>query len=207
MQGGSSSSQKSRFAAIFGSPVKLPSKEILRGAYQKTHAFPIMPSPFLRGKGDRLRWMRVDLTLLLSLPITRTVSPHLVAGKAPWQTARCACRLARCACRSSSQKVLRYFLGALFARARSLRGKPCIVDPCSEQLTVLYKIPLARSLAALAPSIGMTERKGNRVDASRMRRTNGYTQSNVCSRFPDGLPFAIFNASKILHSTFYIYHS
>ena len=28
----------------------------------------------------------------------------LVAGKAPWQTARCACRLARCACRSSSQK-------------------------------------------------------------------------------------------------------
>ena len=67
--------------------------------------------------------------------------------------------------------------------------------------------PSAWSLAALAPSIGMTERKGNRVDASRMRRTNGYTQSNVCSRFPDGLPFAIFNASKILHSTFYIYHS
>ena len=67
--------------------------------------------------------------------------------------------------------------------------------------------PSARSLVSLAPSIGMTERKGNRVDASRMRRTNGYTQSNVCSRFPDGLPFAIFNASKILHSTFYIYHS
>ena len=30
--------------------------------------------------------------------------PELVAGKAPWQTARYACRLARCACRSSSQK-------------------------------------------------------------------------------------------------------
>ena len=64
-----------------------------------------MPSPFLRGKGDRLRWMRVDLTLLLSLTIKRTVSPHQAL------------------------------------RARSLRGKPCIVDPCSEQLTVLYKIP------------------------------------------------------------------
>ena len=37
--------------------------------------------------------------------------------KAPWQTAHFACRLARLArsaCRSSSQKVLRYFLGALF---------------------------------------------------------------------------------------------
>ena len=30
-----------------------PSGEILRGAYQKTHAFPIMPSPFLRGKVAR----------------------------------------------------------------------------------------------------------------------------------------------------------
>ena len=29
---------------------------------------------------------------------------RLVAGKAPWQTARFACRPARCACRSSSQK-------------------------------------------------------------------------------------------------------
>ena len=75
----------------------------------------------------------VPSSLLAAPPETRTVSPHLVAGKAPWQTARCACRLARCACRSSSQKVLRYFLGALFARARSLRGKPCI-EPCSEQL-------------------------------------------------------------------------
>ena len=79
--------------------------------------------------------------LILSTPtITRTVSPHLVAGKAPWQTARCACRLARCACRSSSQKVLRYFLGALFARARSLRGKPCI-EPCSERLLLSIQDP------------------------------------------------------------------
>ena len=38
--------------------------------------FLFLPSPFLRGKGDRLRWMRVDLTLLLSLTIKRTVSPH-----------------------------------------------------------------------------------------------------------------------------------
>ena len=110
LQGGSSSSQKSRCAAIFGSPVfsaqsngsltfaplsfrprrhtpmlsafcrlakrstckaaplpknlaslrfsgalfnSPPSGEILRGAYQKTHAFPIMPSPFLRGKVAR----------------------------------------------------------------------------------------------------------------------------------------------------------
>ena len=30
-------------------------------------------------------------------------------------------------------------------RARSLRGKPCI-EPCSEQLTVLYKIPPPASL-------------------------------------------------------------
>ena len=134
LQCGSSSSQKSRCAAIFGSPIISCTVEwVLRGAYRKTNAPTFMPSPFLRGKGDRLRWMRVDLTLLLSLPITRIVSPHLVAGKAPWQTARCACRLARCACRSSSQKVLRYFLGALFARARSLRGKPCI-EPCSSPL-------------------------------------------------------------------------
>ena len=45
-------------------------------AYRKTNtSLSPLPSPFLRGKGDRLRWMRVDLTLLLSLPITRTVSP------------------------------------------------------------------------------------------------------------------------------------
>ena len=30
---------------------------------------------------------------------------RLVAGKAPWQTARYACRLARCACRSSFPKI------------------------------------------------------------------------------------------------------
>ena len=81
---------------------------VLRGAYRKTNAPTFMPSPFLRGKGDRLRWMRVDLTLLLSLPITRIVSPHQAL------------------------------------RARSLRGKPCI-EPCSEQLSVLYKIPRLRS--------------------------------------------------------------
>ena len=49
-------------------------------------------------------------------------TPHLVAGKAPWQTAHYVCRLARCACRSSSQKVLRYFLGALYARASFPQG-------------------------------------------------------------------------------------
>ena len=53
--------------------------------------------------------MRVDLTLLLSLTITRTVSPHQAL------------------------------------RARSLRGKPC-TEPCSEQLSVLYKIPPLASL-------------------------------------------------------------
>ena len=31
--------------------------------------------------------------------------PELVAGKAPWQAAHCACRLARCACRSSFPKI------------------------------------------------------------------------------------------------------
>ena len=82
---------------------------VLRGAYRKTNAPTFMPSPFLRGKGDRLRWMRVDLTLLLSLPITRIVSPHQA-------------------------------LRASFP----LRGKPCI-EPCSEQLSVLYKIPRLRS--------------------------------------------------------------
>ena len=88
----------------------------------------------------------VPSSLLTASPKTRIVSPHLVAGKAPWQTVRYACRLARCACRSSSQKVLRYFLGALYTRASfPLRGKPCI-EPCSELLTVLYKIP---PLAAL----------------------------------------------------------
>ena len=94
-----------------------------------------------------MRWMRVvPSSLLTASPKTRIVSPHLVAGKAPWQTVRYACRLARCACRSSSQKVLRYFLGALYTRASfPLRGKPCI-EPCSELLTVLYKIP---PLAAL----------------------------------------------------------
>ena len=72
-----------------------------------------------------------DLTISTA-PKSRMVSPHLVAGKAPWQTVRYACRLARCACRSSSQKVLRYFLGALYTRASfPLRGKPCI-EPCSE---------------------------------------------------------------------------
>ncbi len=71
---------------------------------------------------------------------SRSFPRRLVAGKAPWQTARCACRLARCACRSSSQKVLRYFLGALFARARSLRGKPCI-EPCSERLLLSIQDP------------------------------------------------------------------
>ena len=86
-----------------------------------------------------------DLTISTA-PKSRMVSPHLVAGKAPWQTVRYACRLARCACRSSSQKVLRYFLGALYTRASfPLRGKPCI-EPCSEQLTVLYKIPPLASL-------------------------------------------------------------
>ncbi len=46
-------------------------------AYRKTNtSLSPLPSPFLRGKGDRLRWMRVDLTLLLSLTIKRTVSPH-----------------------------------------------------------------------------------------------------------------------------------
>ena len=116
------------------------------------HAFTLF-----KGEGGTRCLLRVTnegcSILILSTPtITRTVSPHLVAGKAPWQTARCACRLARCACRSSSQKVLRYFLGALFARARSLRGKPCI-EPCSERLTVLYKIPLlGRSLLSLPRS-------------------------------------------------------
>ena len=61
-------------------------------------------------------------------------------AKAPWQTAHFVCRFARCACRSSSQKVLRYFLGALFARARSLRGKPCI-EPCSERLLLSIQDP------------------------------------------------------------------
>ena len=79
-------------------------------AYRKTNtSLSPLPSPFLRGKGDRLRWMRVDLTLLLSLTITRTVSPHQAL------------------------------------RARSLRGKPC-TEPCSEQLSVLYKIPPLASL-------------------------------------------------------------
>ena len=46
-------------------------------AYRKTNtSLSPLPSPFLRGKGDRLRWMRVDLTLLLSLTIKRTVSPY-----------------------------------------------------------------------------------------------------------------------------------
>ena len=141
LQGGSSSSQKSRCAAIFGSPVfsaqsngslnkksslsfrprraeSPPSGEILRGAHRlRTFSF-FMPSPFLRGKGDRLRWMRVDLTLLLSLPITRTISPHQA-------------------------------LRASFP----LRRKPCI-EPCSERLIVLYKIP---PLGRCAPSVGMTE--------------------------------------------------
>ena len=79
-------------------------------AYRKTNtSLSPLPSPFLRGKGDRLRWMRVDLTLLLSLTIKRTVSPHQAL------------------------------------RARSLRGKPC-TEPCSEQLSVLYKIPPLASL-------------------------------------------------------------
>ena len=82
---------------------------VLRGAYRKTNAPTFMPSPFLRGKGDRLRWMRVDLPLLLSLPITRIVSPHQA-------------------------------LRASFP----LGGKPCI-ETCSEQLSVLYKIPRLRS--------------------------------------------------------------
>ena len=36
-----------------------------------------MPSPFLRGKGDRLRWMRVvPSSLFAAPPKIRTVSPH-----------------------------------------------------------------------------------------------------------------------------------
>ncbi len=52
--------------------------------------------------------------------------------EAPWQTARCACRLARCACRSSSQKSR---FAAIFGSPKSAQSKdsenknhPCHLD-------------------------------------------------------------------------------
>ena len=80
LQGGSSSSQKSRSAAIFGSPIIIARRVELSCAfaYRKTNAFPSLPSPFLRGKGDRLRWMR-DVISLFPSPLFRhfvTPSPE-----------------------------------------------------------------------------------------------------------------------------------
>ena len=54
-----------------------PSGEILRASVSVTNAFPFLPSPILRGKGDRLRWMRVvPSSLLAAPPKIRSVSPH-----------------------------------------------------------------------------------------------------------------------------------
>ena len=49
---------------LFGSPVKATERRDLARCVSVTSTFSFMPSPFLRGKGDRLRWMRDDLTLL-----------------------------------------------------------------------------------------------------------------------------------------------
>ena len=73
-------SQKSRCAAIFGSPIIIARRVELSCAfaYRKTNAFPSLPSPFLRGKGDRLRWMR-DVIPLFPSPLFRhfvTPSPE-----------------------------------------------------------------------------------------------------------------------------------
>ncbi len=52
-------------------------RNLARKRYGKQTSSFFMPSPFLRGKGDRLRWMRVVPTLLfLHLLKTKTVSPH-----------------------------------------------------------------------------------------------------------------------------------
>ena len=64
-----------------------PSGEILRASVSVTNAFPFLPSPILRGKGDRLRWMRVvPSSLLAAPPKIRSVSPHqaLCASFPPW---------------------------------------------------------------------------------------------------------------------------
>ena len=64
-----------------------PSGEILRASVSVTNAFPFLPSPILRGKGDRLRWMRVvPSSLLAAPPKIRSVSPHqaLCASSPPW---------------------------------------------------------------------------------------------------------------------------
>ena len=74
-----------------------------------------------QGEAGAERLMRGILSLFLDGAVNNEdeTTLILVAGKAPRQTAHCVCRLARCVCRSSSQKVLRYFLGALYMRALS----------------------------------------------------------------------------------------
>ena len=90
-----SSSQKSRCAAIFGSPV-LPLVGFRRGPTIPTYLF-------LRTGGDVAR-ARTGAAMPRLFAQSEATLRRLVAGKAPWQTARFACRPARCACRSSSQK-------------------------------------------------------------------------------------------------------
>ena len=103
----------------------------------------------------------VPSSLLTAPPKTRTVSPHLVAGKAPWQTVRCACRLARRACRSSSQKVLRYFLGARYARASFPLGGKLAAKPPEE----------GRSLRVIARRVcGARQKEGARSPTASRRR-------------------------------------
>ncbi|HIX50186.1 MAG TPA: hypothetical protein H9851_02780, partial [Candidatus Borkfalkia faecavium] len=75
-----------------------------------------------------------------------------------WQTAHYVCRIARSACRSSSQKVLRYFLGALYMRSPfplkkgegMRKGRMFFIDTQTRKIS-----PLGQS-RLLLPSVEMT---------------------------------------------------
>ena len=90
-----SSSQKSRFAAIFGSPVITPLGVSADSQIHPKRQPPLRVAALLYARRV-LRTRRVRAS--------EATLRRLVAGKAPWQAARYACRLACCACRSSSQK-------------------------------------------------------------------------------------------------------
>ena len=82
-------------------------------------------------------------------------------GKAPWQTARFACRLARCACRSSSQKS---HFAAIF-------GSPIFFPSGVSAVYLTFRQAKgAANAAPFLPPLQVRDRRNN-VTRPRLRRT------------------------------------
>ncbi len=177
-----SSSPKSRCAAIFGSPV-LPLVGFRRGPTIPTYFFFACWWGCSKGANRRgaaaairARERPIGRDALPRLPKGNGNAKHptlrrLVAGKAPWQTARFACRPARCACRSSSQKSrCAAIFGSPVLPLVGFRRGPTIPYRKTVLLGRLFQYKIinvfgtalsfkTRSLHSLR-SVGMTEAKG-----------------------------------------------